>query len=102
MTSDISAQVPKSSGADPLVKLSRMLRNMLRRWTRATLVTTLDGFGVSLDAQTYVKVSISGPLSDAELRDLLVLFAVWLVADPSRLRNRGAPLGGFIARVPER
>lgn len=98
---DTSAPVPKSSGASPLVKLSRMLRNTLRRWSRATLITTLDGFGVSLDAQTYVKVSVSGPLSDADLRDLLALFAVWLVADPSRLRNGGTPLAGFIARVPE-
>lgn len=99
---DISEQVPKSSGVDPLVKLSRMLRNTLRRWTRARLITTLDGFGVSLDAQTYVRVCVSGPLSDADLRDLLVLFAVWLVADPSRLRNEGMPLAGFIARGPER
>ncbi len=101
MMDDTSALVLKSSGADPLVKLSRMLRNTLRRWTRARLVTTLDGFGVSLDAHTYVKVSVSGPLTDADLRDLLVLFATWLVADPSRLRNDGTPLAGFIARVKE-
>lgn len=101
MTSDTSALEPKSSGATPLVKLSRMLRNTLRRSPRAALVTTLDGFGVSLDAQTYVRVSVSGPLSDADLRDCLVLFATWLVADPGRLRNSGAPLAGFIARVPE-
>lgn len=80
----------------PLAKLLRMLRSMLRRWPRATLERTRDGFGVSLDGQTHMLISYSGPWTDADMRDCLVLFATWLVADGVYLRAGGIPLVGVL------
>lgn len=96
MTPDTFAQVRKSSESAALTKLSRMLRSMLRRFPQARLWTFQAGFGVSLDAQTYVRVSYNGNWSTEDMRDLHALFATWLVADPERLRSIGAPLSGAL------
>src|ERR1700724_398501 len=97
MTSATIEREPRSSDVILLAKLSRMLRSTLRRYPNARLINTQEGFGVSLDATTYVKVSNSGNLTDADMRDYLVLFATWLAADSGALRNGGTPLAGFIA-----
>lgn len=84
---------------NPLVKLSRMLRSMLRSYPRAHLYTTKDAFGVWLDAETHMRISYSGHWTDAGMRDCLALFATWCVADPSRLRTYGEPLVGVLRTV---
>jgi hypothetical protein len=94
--SETSELEHKSSGATPLVKLSRMLRSMLRRYPSARLQLTRDGFGVSLDAQTYMRTSYSGHWTDADMRDLHALFAVWYVADGGLLTSGGQPLAGVL------
>lgn len=66
-------------------KLCRMLRNTLQSYPQATLVTTAAGFGALLDDNTYLLIRTSGNLTTQEKRDLLVLFATWLVADPETL-----------------
>lgn len=66
-------------------KLIRMLQNTLRKWRTTKLETRRGGFGVYMGEQTYLSVSFSSDLTDAEKRDLLVLFATWLVADPETL-----------------
>jgi hypothetical protein len=99
MTLDTSAQVPKSSAANPLDKLCRMLRSTLRRYPRAHLLNTVGAFGASLDAQTFVQVSYSGNWTADNMRDCLALFAVWLVADPQRLLTPGVPLAGVLQKV---
>jgi hypothetical protein len=97
MTSDTTAREHRSSDVILLAKLSRMLQSTLRRYPNARLTNTPGGFGVSLDGTTYVKVSSRGNLTDADMRDYLVLFATWLAADSGALRSGGTPLAGFIA-----
>jgi hypothetical protein len=97
--SEVSAQEPKSSGATPLVKLSRMLRNIVRRFPQARVEITRDGFGVSLDAQTYMRTSYSGHWTDADMRDCHALFATWYVADGAYLTSGGQRLAGVLQTV---
>jgi hypothetical protein len=94
-----SAQERKSNDAAPLVKLSRMLRSMLRRYPRAHLLNTRDVFGVSLDEHTYMQVSYIGNWTPEVMRDCLALFATWCVADPVRLMRPGEPLVGVSRTV---
>jgi len=83
--SDTSARVHKSSGLTPRVKLCRMLESTLRKWPKAKLLHGRAGFGASLDATTSIWIRSAGPLSAEDTRDLLALFATWLVVDPERL-----------------
>lgn len=99
MTSDTSTRVLKSNELGPVVKLCRMLRNMLRNWPQARLWTMQDGFGVSLDAQTYMRVSFSGRWNEEDMRDCLALFATWLVAEPGRLVVPGDSLRGALQKA---
>lgn len=94
MTDATSAQEPRSSVASPLVRLSRMLRSMSRRYPRAHKWNTRGAFGAWLDETRSVRVSYSGSWTDADLRDCLALFATWLVADPAALMGAGEPLVG--------
>ena len=96
---DISAQAHKSNESTPLVKLSRMLRSMLRRYPRAHLLNTRAAFGVSLDENRSMQVSYIGPWSAEDMRDCLALFATWCVADPRRLMVDGVPLAGVSQTV---
>lgn len=66
-------------------KLTRMLQSTLRKWRTTKLETRRGGFGVYMGEQTFLSVSFSSDLTDEEKRDLLVLFATWLVADPETL-----------------
>lgn len=93
---DTYAQVLKSSAATPLGKLCRMLRSTLRRWPQARLWSMRGGFGVSLDANTYMRVSYNGNWTDADMRDLHALFATWYVAAPATLRMEGQHLAGVL------
>ncbi len=99
MTSDIFERERKSSAPDPLVKLSRMLASISRRYPHTRLTSTVGDFGVSLGDNRSLHVRCSGQWSDAELRDWLALFATWLVADPAGLRERGIRLDGLSAEA---
>jgi len=99
MTNDTSALVRKSSDATAVVKLSRMLRSMLRRYPRAHLLNTRDVFGVSLDDRTYMQVSYIGNWTAEDMRDCLALFGTWCVADPERIMRPGEPLSGVLPTV---
>jgi hypothetical protein len=88
-TRDISERERKSSAVDPLGKLCRMLRNILRSYPTAKLLHGRDGFGALLGEQRLIYIRWNGDLSDQDLRDLLVLFATWLVVDPERLHDAG-------------
>ena len=89
VTRDTSEPERRSPDAKALNRLSAMLRNTLQRWPKACLTVTEVGFGARLDAQTSLLIASSGPLSAEDTRDLLALFAVWLVADPQRLGKPG-------------
>jgi hypothetical protein len=65
--------------------LSRMLRNTLQSYPKAKLMKRRGAFGVSLDAETSLYISCNGNLTETEMRDLLVLFVNWLVADAKTL-----------------
>ncbi len=82
---DTSKQAPRSSESTPTVKLSRMLQSTLRRFPKAKLARTREGFGVSLDGGRWLHIRFSGDWTSEDLRDCLALFATWLVADPERL-----------------
>jgi len=97
--SGTSVQERKSNAANPLSKLCRMLASMSRRWPRTSLWSTTEGFGVSRIDGSYLRIVYNGPWTDEDMRDCLALFAVWLVADPARLRPREQPLAGVIATV---
>lgn len=86
----------KSSGSTPHEKLLRMLRNTLRRFPHAHLLNTQAAFGVSLDDNTYMQVSYSGRWTAEDMRDCLALFAVWLVAEPTRIMQNGVRLDGVL------
>ena len=77
-----------------LEKLSRMQRNTLRSWPMAKVWRRPAGFGVSLDAETYLYVSCSGNLTAEEKRDLLVLLATWQAVDPEALTKAPTPQDG--------
>lgn len=87
--SGICEQERKSSAATPRAKLARMLRSTLQRYPQARLLRKRGAFGASLGEGRYLQVSFSGELSAADLRDLLVLFATWLAADPDRILPNG-------------
>lgn len=99
MISDTSELERKSSVSGPLAKLCRMLRSMLRRYPQARLWVYQGGFGVSLDAQTYMRVSYSGNWTAEDMRDLHALFATWLIADPARLTTHGERLAGVLQKA---
>lgn len=94
MTSSISEQAPKLLDAIQLKKLSRMLRSMSRRWPNTRLLVTLGDFGVQLDDGRYLHIVRSGNWTAADMRDLLVLFATWLVVEPEKLMRDGELLSG--------
>lgn len=83
--SDMSAQERRSCELSPTVKLSRMLRSTLQSFPNAKVRVSRGGFGVSLGGGNYLQVHYSGGLASADIRDLLVLFATWLVADEGRI-----------------
>jgi hypothetical protein len=91
-----SAQEPRSSGATPLAKLVRTLRSMSRKYPTAYLCGTQGGFGVRLGDGRYLHIVSNGEWTDEDMRDFLVLFAIWLVADPRGLRRADIPLGGVL------
>lgn len=99
--SDTIARVRKSRDASPLDRLCRMLQNMSRRWPNTYLVATVGGFGVRSADGRYLHIVCNGHWSDADLRDFLALFATWLVADPSGLRDSGTRLAGALQQVAE-
>lgn len=82
-----------------------MLRSTLQRWPNASLIRTSGGFGVRLPESDYLYIVWSGPWTDADMRDLLALFATWLATDPDRLRGErtslsGVSLGEFVQSAP--
>lgn len=102
MTSDTSEQEHKSNGADPLSRLSRMLRSMSRRWPQTSLVSTSDAFGVRLQDGRFLLIQRSGNWTAQDMRDWLALFAIWLVADADRLLKPDENLAGVSAKVSAR
>jgi hypothetical protein len=97
--SETSATEHRSSESSAPAKLVRMLRSIVRRYPLARLQITRDGFGVSLDATTYMRTSYSGHWTDADMRDLHALFATWYVADGAFLTSGGAALAGVLHKV---
>ena len=97
--SEISATERRSSESSAQGKLVRMLRNIVRRFPQARVEIIRDGFGVSLDAQTYMRTSYSGHWTDADMRDLHALFATWYVADGAYLTSGGQRLAGVLQTV---
>lgn len=93
---DTSEQGRKSNESSPLGKLSRMLRSMSRRFPNTSLHLTQAGFGVLRADSSYLRVESSGHWTDQDMRDFLVLFAIWLVADGARLRPPPVQLGGAL------
>jgi hypothetical protein len=76
-----------------------MLRSTLRKHPRAAMWNMRDGFGVSLDAETYAVMSYRGRWSAEDMRDLHALLATWYVADPARLQEGSIPLAGVLRRA---
>jgi len=85
VTQDTSELAHKLRGVTPRARLCRMLRSILRSWPQAKLLHGKGGFGAQLGDGISVWIRYSGRLAPADMRDLLVLFAIWLVADPQRL-----------------
>jgi hypothetical protein len=92
--SDISTQVHRSSAAQRLGKLCRMLRSTLQSFPQARLLHGKGGFGAALGDGTSLYIRFSGHLAPEDVRDLLVLFATWLAVDPHRLYDPEADDGG--------
>lgn len=81
----ISRQVRKLGESLASKKLLAMLRNTQQRYPTMKVLTRRGAFGVFTDEGTYLYINYSGNLTDQEKRDLLALFATWLVADPDAL-----------------
>lgn len=86
-TSDTSAPVRRSKDATQRAKLAAMLRSTLQKYPAARLQRGRGAFGASLGEDRSLRVSFNGALSAADLRDLLALFAVWLVVDPEHIKR---------------
>lgn len=93
-TSDMSGQERRSLESSPIGKLSRMLRSTLRSFPNAKICVMQDAFGVYLGEGAYLHIHYSSHLASADMRDLLALFATWLVADESRIRGDDPTLDG--------
>jgi hypothetical protein len=91
---DTFEQAPTSRESQRLVKLSRMLRSMSRRYPRSFLRRTTAGFGVSLGDYGSLDIVVNGNLSAEDMRDCLALFATWLAVDPSGILPVAIPLDG--------
>jgi hypothetical protein len=89
-----TARVPRLGRALALRRLSTMLRSTLQKWPTALLWRRKGGYGALLGGGIFLHVSFSTRLTAAEQRDLLMLFAVWLVADPERLLSQDTHRGG--------
>lgn len=92
--SGTSAQERKLSESSPIGKLSRMLRSTLQSFPNAKMCVMQDAFGVYLGDGAYLHIHYSSHLASADMRDLLALFATWLVADESRIRGDFPDLDG--------
>ena len=68
-------------------KLLAMLQSMSRKFPMMILWKRRGGFGVSTTAGTYLRIQFSSDLTDAQLYDLLELFAVYVRVDPASLRK---------------
>lgn len=66
-------------------RLLAMLRSTLQSWPKMMLSTQKGEFGASSEGGTYLYVSYSSDLTAEQKRDLLALFATWLIADPDGL-----------------
>jgi hypothetical protein len=91
---DTSKQEPRLLESSPIGKLSRMLRSTLRSFPNAKMCVMQDAFGVYLGEGAYLHIHYSTHLASADMRDLLVLFATWLVADEGRIRGDYPDLDG--------
>lgn len=82
-------------------KLTGMLQNTLRSFPTMKVQTRRGGFGVFTDDGTYLYVSFSGSLNADQKRDLLALFATWLVVDPEGLDPQTSRQNGLYWREAE-
>jgi hypothetical protein len=89
-----SPPAPKLAESLASRKLLAMLRNTWQKWPKAKMLRRAEGFGVALDEDTSLYVWCSGNLTATEKRDLLALFATWLVVDPSGLMKCPTPRNG--------
>lgn len=72
-----------------------MLQNTLRSFPKALLWRRKGAYGALLGGGSYLRVSFSADLTGEQQRDLLALFATWLVADASGLLTSGVPPNGL-------
>jgi hypothetical protein len=99
--SDTTAPELKLLASTQRAKLVGMLRNTLQRWPRARLQRSTAGdFGVSLGEGTFARFVFSTDLTIQDKRDLLVLFATWVVVDPDKFRA-AIPPAGFSVTVAQ-
>lgn len=100
---DIAEQGRRSSDAAAVAGLTRTLQSMSRRFPQTRLIHSVGVFGVQLRDGSYLYITRSGSLTDADTRDFLALFARWLVVDPEGLHGLRPSLGGASAsvRAPE-
>lgn len=82
---NIGRRVPKLGESIASRKLLAMLRNTQLSYPTMKIMKRRGAFGVFTDDGTYLYVNYSGSLTDLEKRDLLALFATWLIADPDGL-----------------
>lgn len=94
MTNDTFEREPRSREAALRAKLYRMLQSTSRKFPRSHLIVTSGGFGVRLEDNRYLLIQRSGKWATEDIRDLLVLFALWCVADPERIVREDTPLAG--------
>lgn len=64
-----------------------MLQSISAKYPTARLLSRPGAFGVLLDGDRSLLITINGGWTNEDLRDLLVLFATWLVAEPGYLRG---------------
>jgi hypothetical protein len=89
-----SGRAPGLRGQLRLKKLLSMLQSMSQRFPRSRIKRdTRGGFGVLLEGQRSIYVSLNGSWSGEELRDFFALFAIWSAVDPEGLRGIGSPIG---------
>lgn len=94
-----SAQGRKSKDVERLERLCRMLRSTSQNYPQAKLLHGMGGFGASLGEGISIWIRWSGQLAPLDLRDLLALFATWLVVDPERLVGSESEASGGVSRM---
>jgi hypothetical protein len=95
---DTSAQEPRLPASRDIERLLHMLQSTSGRFPQAQIRAKRGDIGVYFPEGDSLRIRYPSRLTQAELRDFLALFVVWLAADPEFFDANDTWLVGSSAR----